>query len=380
MNTGTISSNSLNTAALGTMQQDVELAKSGDIGAYERLIDTSKNLVTSIALAIVKDVDDSEQVAQQVFISVWQNLNTLKNSASFLPWIRQSTRYTAYNFLRDNKKGAKVSTEQADVILAELADPNENAESSLMRNDSQSILHSFIDELGADDREIVLLYYREEQSSQQVAALLDISAESVRKKLSRARQSLKSDLLKHASKLVYSTAPTVGFSALVSSLLTPSAPVAAASITGAATTSSTSFLSKVLMVLGGSFIGAFMAVFAILWSSKIAMRQLSEQEQKQQFTRYRNETIAWVIIWAFIITAGYTFTTGWWGPVLSYSGFAIGLTALMYRSMNYMHVHGTKDGKQATPLMRVVNYTCMVLAIGVGFSGLIIGLINSGRL
>ena len=57
---------------------DIILAQQGDQQAYERIIRRSQNLVSTIALAIVKDVDDSEEIAQQVFVSVWQNLKQLK--------------------------------------------------------------------------------------------------------------------------------------------------------------------------------------------------------------------------------------------------------------------------------------------------------------
>ena len=57
---------------------DIILAQQGDQQAYERIICRSQNLVSTIALAIVKDVDDSEEIAQQVFVSVWQNLKQLK--------------------------------------------------------------------------------------------------------------------------------------------------------------------------------------------------------------------------------------------------------------------------------------------------------------
>jgi RNA polymerase sigma factor (sigma-70 family) len=292
------------------MLTDIELAQSGDIQAYERLIDKSKNLVTSIALSIVKDIDDSEEVAQQVFISLWKNLKTLKQGRSFLPWLRQSTRYCAYNFIRDSKKSSRVNTERADILLSEIADPSESSESLLIKSDTHKLLNCFIDSLASEDREIVLLFYREEQSSQQVAKLLDISSDNVRKKLSRARRSLKYDLLEHASNLIFTSAPAVGFSSLVTALIAPSAPA--------------------------------VAVSAVLWSSKVAIKYLDEQAQKAKFTKYRNELIAWILVWSVFITAGYELTTGWIGPVTTYTGFAIGLAILMYRSMRFLHLNAKR--------------------------------------
>lgn len=368
------------------LQQDVMLAQQGNIQAYERLITASQNLVTSIALAIVKDVDDSEEIAQQVFVSVWQNINKLKNANSFLPWIRQSTRYTAYNFMRNNKSKHRLDSQQADELLEQLIDPQISNDDSLIQDNKNAILQGFIDKLASDEREIVLLYYREEQSSKQVAQLLNLTEANVRKKLSRVRQSLKADLLSKAQTCIYSTAPTIGFSALVTSLLAPSSPVMAASLSGsvAGTSASSNILVKVVAVLGGSLLGAFLAVFAIVWSSNIAMKTIESSDNKRILKRYRNETIAWVVAWGFIITAGYEFTDGWQGPVFTYLGFAIGLVALMYRSMAFIHAHSVqnKDGLKikASNGRKCFDYAFLLIGVTVGFAGLIIGLFGSGRL
>jgi tetrahydromethanopterin S-methyltransferase subunit F len=134
-------------------------------------------------------------------------------------------------------------------------------------------------------------------------------------------------------------------------------------------------------VVGGSLLGAFIAVFAIIWSSNRAMKKLGQATHKKLLKRYRNETIAWVIAWASIITAGYEFTSGWMGPVFTYLGFAIGVVLLMVRTMNLIHTHAANAaGKKASNVVIVVNYLCLSAGMAAGFSGLLIGLIASGRL
>jgi RNA polymerase sigma factor (sigma-70 family) len=368
------------------LSADVSLAQQGDMQAYARLIKNCQNVVTAIALAIVKDIDDSEEVAQQVFISAWQNLNKLKNSSSFLPWIRQSTRYTAFNFLRDNKSSARLNTEQAEVILAQIADPSLSHDDTLIIKNQNLVLQQLIDQLAQEDREIVLLYYREEQSSKQVAELLNLSQSNVRQKLSRVRQSLQTDVLKRASHLLYSTAPAVGFSVLISSLLVPAAPVAAATLaaTSASSNASSSVILKIATVLGGAFLGAFVAIFAIVWSSNTAMKNVPNEDKKLVLKQYRNETIAWVVVFAISISLAYQFTQGWIGPMLAYLGFVIGLVALSLRQISFINKHAMllKKGQRVAPsrLDRFFSYACLTLGVVTGFGGLILGLISSGRL
>ena len=103
---------------------DVLAATQGSVQAYERLVHRCRQTVSGIALAILRDLDASEEVAQDVFIYVWQQLGTLKEPASFLPWVRQITRYRAYNYLRDHRVAQTVRGEEAELLLASFADPD----------------------------------------------------------------------------------------------------------------------------------------------------------------------------------------------------------------------------------------------------------------
>ena len=79
----------------------------GDREAYGRIVAGCQTTVTSIALAIVRDVHASEDIAQEAFLSAWQNLRKLNNPASFLPWLRQITRNLARDHLRAQVRRAR---------------------------------------------------------------------------------------------------------------------------------------------------------------------------------------------------------------------------------------------------------------------------------
>jgi DNA-directed RNA polymerase specialized sigma24 family protein len=79
-----------------TLESDVLLAGKGDEAAFRRLVDSSANTVCSIALAIVRNVEASEDIAQEAFLTAWSNLRSLRNPSSFLPWLRQVTRNQAH--------------------------------------------------------------------------------------------------------------------------------------------------------------------------------------------------------------------------------------------------------------------------------------------
>ena len=280
-----------NNLALNVQEQhllsDVELAQSGDQQAFGRLINQTRNLVSSIALSIVKDLDNSEDVAQQVYIGAWKNISELKSTDSFLPWLRQMTRYKALNFLRDNKIHQKIRGEEANLILAQFCDPKLDMDTSMHREQSNVIIQNFISQLPEESREIVLLYYREEQSSQQVARLLEQSETNIRKKLSRVRQLLHEQILRKHGRLLLSTAPALGFSSLVLGTITTSSPVAAAVMSSATAGTKSGFLHKLGLLLGGSMIGALIAVLAVRLSTAPLLKKLTNEQARQQVLSYR---------------------------------------------------------------------------------------------
>ena len=92
-------------------------AARGDRDAYGRIVAGCQSTVTSIALAIVRDVPASEDVAQEAFLSAWQNLRRLKNPDSFLPWLRQITRNLARDHLRAQRRRQLIGRPQAAHIF-----------------------------------------------------------------------------------------------------------------------------------------------------------------------------------------------------------------------------------------------------------------------
>lgn len=228
-------------------------AARGDRAAYGRIVVGCQSTVTSIALAIVRDVPTSEDIAQEAFLSAWQNLRKLHNPASFLPWLRQITR----NLARDHLRGRKPeSGADFDVVLATVADPTPDHADQLARQQEEAIVADLIDDLPEETREILLIYYREGQSSRQVADLLGLQDAAVRKRLSRARQSLRQDLIDRLGEFARATAPTAAFTALVVAGLTMSAPAAAAGLGAGAAAASHGF--------GKFFVGAGAALARFL--------------------------------------------------------------------------------------------------------------------
>ncbi|MFC0046888.1 RNA polymerase sigma factor [Rheinheimera tilapiae] len=373
------------------LMPDVLAAQQGDMAAYQRLISRCRQMVSSIALAIVEDLDRSEDIAQQVFIHVWQQLPQLREASSFLPWLRQITRYQAFHGLRDQKARRELDSDDADTVLAEFIDPDANPELWHGRAEQAQLLQQFLDALPAESREILLLFYREEQSSSQVAALLGISEANVRKKLQRVRESLKEQWLSRYGQLILSTAPGLGFSASLTAALATASPPAAAmaadQLSQTVVQGSAAGPLKLVAILGGAAIGALLAIAAVFYGMKPAIDRADSAEIATALRQLRRRTIAWMALFGLCWVAAYELTQSAWGPISCMTMLTLLLLSTQVQLSRLLAPQQARE-RAADPIKAAATQRrqwlgCAVgtvVGIGSGWAGMIAGLIASGRL
>ena len=76
-------------APTASLREDVLLAQQGNSAAFTRLVHAHSKVVRSITYAIVGDRQAGDDLAQEVFLEVWETVGSLRFPDSFLPWLRQ---------------------------------------------------------------------------------------------------------------------------------------------------------------------------------------------------------------------------------------------------------------------------------------------------
>jgi RNA polymerase sigma factor (sigma-70 family) len=271
------------------LETDVRLAMTGDRDAYALIVEQSANVVCAIALAIVRNVQASEDVAQEVFLAVWTSLGKLRNPASFLPWLRQLTRNQANLWIRNHAR-----ERSDDDALAAAADARPTPADSLLRDEERRVLADVIADLPEESREVVILYYREGSSAKHVAGLLGISEDAVKQRLSRARTKIRAEMLQRFGGTLARTAPGAAFVTAVGTALTAAAPPASAAIAGATAAKSAGGVA-LSVIAKSSAIGAIGGIVGVLMGFT-HLGEPFDDEEAAELRTFKRIAIAVVIV------------------------------------------------------------------------------------
>jgi RNA polymerase sigma-70 factor (ECF subfamily) len=151
--------------------------------AFELLVPAYRRRVFGLAYGILRDRAAAEDLAQEVFVKLWQALPRYDGRAKLSTWIYAITRNAAVSALRSRRRGLSMSEAG---VLAEV-------ESATAVPDSEpdaAALRRHVDALPENQRQAVTLYYLDERPVEEVAEMLGLPVNTVKTHLHRARASL----------------------------------------------------------------------------------------------------------------------------------------------------------------------------------------------
>jgi RNA polymerase sigma factor (sigma-70 family) len=205
----------------------VALGLERDREAFAELVKRYQSPLCALAFSARGDISQSEDLAQETFMIAWRTLGDLKHPQKFRAWIFGIARNLINNSLRQRNRNPLATAARLDEETAATAaaDPSERAISI----EEQEILWKSLEQIPQTYREPLVLFYRENQSIQRVAEVLDLSHEAVRQRLSRGRKLLQERLLAFVEGALRQTGPGPSFTLGVLVALPALTVVAAAS-------------------------------------------------------------------------------------------------------------------------------------------------------
>ena len=148
----------------------VTQVQAGNLTAFELLVDKHKGMVYTIALRIVKSAEDAEEVAQDTFLKAFQKINDFKKEAKFSTWLYRIAYNTAISKTR--KKSLEFSDVDDEVVAYQNATGLNDAMQHFAHEERRQYIDRALETLASDDQLLLTLYYLDENSVEEIEAIL----------------------------------------------------------------------------------------------------------------------------------------------------------------------------------------------------------------
>ena len=167
----------------------IEKAKNGNKGAFSILVNKYYPRVYATLFSFTKSKEDSEDLSQQTFIKVWQQLESFRGDSAFFTWVYRIAINLAKNFVASSgykKQKINTSIEQAEIDISSF----EDIESAVIHKQSLNEIKNFINTLPESLKTAFTLREVEGRSYEDISVITDTPIGTVRSRIFRARESI----------------------------------------------------------------------------------------------------------------------------------------------------------------------------------------------
>ncbi len=288
------------------VRQDSELVSdslSGNREAFGQIVSRYQSLVCSIAYSATGSLSESEDLAQDTFIAAWRQLRDLREPGKLRAWLCGIARNLVNNFLR--KQGREPSHRAAqleEVAETDTRSPEPIPADRAISKEEAELLWRSLELIPETYREALVLFYREHQSIETVAANLDLTEDAVKQRLSRGRKLLQEQFLSFVEGALARTNPGRQFTLNVLAAL-PALTLQAkvASIGAAAAKGGAAVKGAGIMGLWSAVLTPVMVVLGNYASYRISMDEAHTDVERSYIKRYFKTSLLVTVVLSVIL-------------------------------------------------------------------------------
>jgi RNA polymerase sigma factor (sigma-70 family) len=266
------------------VNNDAELVSgtlAGNRDAFGQIVSRYQSLICSLAYSATGSLGQSEDLAQETFITAWKHLSHLREREKLRAWLCGIARNRINNFLRrEGREPVREAEPLENISESHCAEPLPVEQT--ITNEEKTILWRALERIPEIYREPLVLFYREHQSIESVAQNLDLTEDTVKQRLSRGRKLLHEQVLAFVEGALERTNPgkifTVGVLAALPATLVTSAKAAtlgATVIKGGATAKAAG-----AMGLLGAILSPLFVIFGNYASYRSSMDEAVTDEER----------------------------------------------------------------------------------------------------
>lgn len=167
-------------------------AQQGDQAAFAALVNRHGEYVYNLALRVIRQPAEAQEVAQEAFVRAWRGLPNFQRTAQFHTWLYRIVVNLCYNRLPQLKQELLILV--PDAAAHQLADPQQQVEANLLSSELTAVLHQAIDALPQHYRLLITLRHRQELSYNEIVDITGLPLGTVKTGIHRARALLRTAL------------------------------------------------------------------------------------------------------------------------------------------------------------------------------------------
>ena len=173
-------------------RQLVIRAQQGDTAAFEALVDHYARYAYNVALRLVRNPEEAEDLAQEAFLRAWRSIKDFRQEAKFSTWLYRIVTNLCYNRLPQLRRELLL-IEPEDAAF-DLPDQQQAVEAALLSAEQLSAIHAAVDRLPDTYRLLIALRHLQGMSYNEIADVTDLPLGTVKTGIYRGRRLLKSAL------------------------------------------------------------------------------------------------------------------------------------------------------------------------------------------
>jgi RNA polymerase sigma factor (sigma-70 family) len=264
----------------------------GNRDAFSHIVSRYQSLICSLTYSATGNLGQSEDLAQETFITAWKHLGSLRERDKLRSWLCGIARNRINNFLRREGREPLHKAGELDEI-SETHSPEPLPVEYTISNEEQAILWRSLERIPEIYREPLVLFYREHQSIEAVAQSLELTEDAVKQRLSRGRKMLHEQVLAFVEGALERTNPGKVFTLGVLAAL-PALTISAKAATLGAAAAKGSATAKAAGAMGlfGALLTPLVVFFGNYASYRMSMDKAQSDEERGHVKRlFRNSLL-----------------------------------------------------------------------------------------
>ena len=275
----------------------VEQSLAGDRQAFGRIVARYQSLVCALAYSATGSRSHSEDLAQETFLTAWQKLRDLREPGRLCAWLCGIARNVIHGDRRRLERQPAHEAATLDTAL-ELPSAEPLPTAQAVSNEEMAILWREVGRLPEIYREPLILFYREHQSVEHVAAALELTPDAVMQRMTRGRRQLQERMLEFVESTLERTNPGQQFTYKVQAalpILVGAGPAVAASTAAKGGVAAKGGLAGILLAWAAPLVGLFAAI-GMSWAE---IAQATTRQERRFAARW--SLILWLSTAGFIV-------------------------------------------------------------------------------